>query len=250
MPQFDATTVAVIAIIGLATFVRSAIGFGDALIAMGLATSLIGLQTATPLIALVGAAISVGILMVQWQNLHIKSILPLVISTLFGIPFGLVLLKLVPEHIAVVILGVVLVIYGAYGLGGFALPRITSDRPAGLFGFVAGVLGGAYNTSGLVIAIYGTLKRWQPKEFQLTLQGYFFFTNFLILAGHAFAGLWTFEVWHLFVLSLPVIGLAIWLGGVVNRRIKHEFFAKVVFGFLVFVGLMLLIRAGIQLRSP
>ncbi|MBD2460956.1 sulfite exporter TauE/SafE family protein [Oscillatoria sp. FACHB-1407] len=246
MLDIDATVIAVVAIIGLATFVRAAIGFGDALIAMGLVSGLIGLQTATPLIALVGTAISIGVLVLQWGKFQIRAILPLIIATLLGIPFGLGLLTLVPEQIAIIVLGIVLVSYGAYGLLGLQLPVITSDRPAGLFGFVAGILGGAYNTSGLVIAIYGTLKRWQPEEFQLTLQGYFFCTNFLILAGHGLSGLWTAEVLWLFGVSLPVIGLAIWLGNITNRRIKRELFAKVVFGFLVVIGLILLINNALQ----
>ncbi|MDX2213921.1 MAG: sulfite exporter TauE/SafE family protein [Oculatellaceae cyanobacterium bins.114] len=246
MPQLDLTIVAIIAIIGLSTFVRAAIGFGDALIAMGLITNVIGLDTATPLVALVSGVISIGILMFQWQKLPFRATLPLIVTTLLGIPFGLMLLKLVPEQIAITVLGVVLLSYGAYGLLGLMLPMLTSDRLAGLFGFIAGVLGGAYNTSGLVIAIYGTLRRWQPEEFQLTLQGYFFFTNFLILAGHAFSGLWTAKVWHLFWISLPVVGLAICIGTLANRLIKRELFAKVVFGFLVVIGLILLIKNALQ----
>lgn len=146
MLQIDTTVVAVMTILGLSAFVRSAIGFGDGLIAMGLVTGWIGLQTATPLVALVGTAISSSILVTQWRQVNIRVALPLIISTLIGIPFGLVLLRFAPEQVARAVLGVILVAYGAYGLLGLKLPAITTDRLAGLFGFVAGVLGGAYNT--------------------------------------------------------------------------------------------------------
>jgi hypothetical protein len=210
---------------------------------MGLVTSWIGLQTATPLVALIGTVISSVILAAQWRQLDLQTALPLIISTLIGIPVGLVVLKFAPEHIAQAILGVLLIAYGAYGLLGLKLPVVTTDRFASLFGFVAGVLGGAYNTNGPPIVVYGTLRRWQPEQFRLTLQGYFFFTNFLILAGHAISGLWTTKVWSLFLTSLPAVGLSVWLGSIVNQHIKSELFAKAIFGVLLVVGLLSLSRS-------
>lgn len=242
MLSIDTTTIAVTAILGVAAFVRSAIGFGDGLIAMGLLTGWIGLQTATPVVALIGTAISSSILATQWQQVDIKSALTLIISTLIGIPIGLVLLKFAPEQAARALLGVLLVAYGAYGLLGLKLPTITTDRFASLFGLVAGVLGGAYNTNGPPIVVYGTLRKWKPEELRLTLQSYFFFTNFLILAGHAISGLWTMKVWRLVFLSLPAVGLSVWLGGIVNQHIKRELFAKLIFSVLLIIGLLSLFQ--------
>jgi uncharacterized membrane protein YfcA len=241
MIQIDTTVVAVMIILGVAAFVRSAVGFGDGLIAMGLVTGWIGLQTATPLVALIGTVISSSILATQWRQVEIRTTLPLIISTLIGIPIGLVLLKFAPEQVARAMLGVVLVVYGAYGLLGLRLPAITTDRFASLFGFVAGVLGGAYNSNGPPIVVYGTLRRWEPEQLRLTLQGYFFFTNFLILAGHAISGLWTVRVWSLVFISLPSVGLSVWLGGIANQRIKRELFAKLIFGILLIIGLLSLL---------
>jgi uncharacterized protein len=238
MLQIDNTAIAAVIILGLSTFVRSAIGFGDALVAMGLLTGWIGLQTATPLVALVGTIISTAILVGQWQSLNLRTALPLIISTFIGIPFGLVLLKVAPEPIARAVLGMLLIAYGTYGLLGLKLPVVATDRFASLFGFIAGILGGAYNTNGVVIAIYGTLRQWQPEQFRLTLQGYFFFTNFLILAGHAISGLWTTQVWTLFLLSLPVVGVSVWLGSIANQHIKHELFSTFIFGILLVIGLL------------
>jgi uncharacterized protein len=238
MIQIDTTAVTVMTVLGASAFIGSAIGFGDALVAMGLVTNLIGLQTATPLVALVGTVISSVILAAQWRQLNLNASFPLIISTLVGIPIGLVLLKFAPEQLARAVLGVILITYGAYGLLGLKLPVVRTDRFAGLFGLVAGVLGGAYNTNGPPIVVYGTLKRWHPEQFRLTLQGYFFFTNFLILAGHAVSGLWTTKVWGLFLVSLPAVGVSVWLGGIANQHIKRELFAKLILGVLLVVGLL------------
>ena len=54
------------------------------------------------------------------------------------------------------------------------LSRVSGESGiAYLFGFVAGVLGAAYNTSGVVITIYATLRDWSPDRFRSTLQSYF-----------------------------------------------------------------------------
>ncbi len=233
----DTTTIAVTLVLGVAAFVRSAIGFGDGLIAMGLLTSSIGLQTATPLVALIGTAISSSILATKWQQIDLKAAIPLIISTLIGIPIGLVVLKFAPDRVARAMLGLLLVAYGTYGLSGLKLPVIATDRFASLFGFIAGILGGAYNTNGPPIVIYGTLRKWEPEQLRLILQSYFFFTNFLILAGHAISGLWTVKVWSLVFISLPAVGLAVWLGGIVNQHIKHDFFTKSIFSVLLIIGL-------------
>ena len=46
------------------------------------------------------------------------------------------------------------------------------------FGFFAGILGGAYNTNGPPVVIYGSLRKWSPATFRATLQGYFFMAAF------------------------------------------------------------------------
>jgi uncharacterized membrane protein YfcA len=110
-----------------------------------------------------------------------------------------------------------------------------------LFGFVAGILGGAYNTNGPPVVVYGTLRRWPPVHFRATLQGYFLPTGFLILAGHALGGLWTRQVWQMYIFALPLIFVAIFFGGKVNKRIRPERFSQLLYIILIILGLLLII---------
>ena len=86
------------------------------------------------------------------------------------------------------------------------------------------------------------MKGWPPERFRTTLQGFFLPTGLLILAGHGIAGLWTGEVVKIYLYSLPAIGLGVVLGGLVNRKLTHDLFAKLVYGFLVLMGGILLVR--------
>ncbi len=117
--------------------------------------------------------------------------------------------------------------------------RLASAWP---FGIAAGILGGAYNTNGPPVVIYGLLRQWPPAAFRATLQGYFFPTGLFILAGHAAAGLWTRPVGEFFAFSLPVVLLAIWLGARLNRAIPEGKFDRSIHVLLLGVGVLLFVQ--------
>jgi uncharacterized membrane protein YfcA len=139
------------------------------------------------------------------------------------------------------ILGVLLILYGLYSLITPNLPVIRNEKLAYIFGFVAGVLGGAYNTNGPPIVMYGLLRRWPPENFRATLQCYFLFTGLSILIGHGLAGLWTPFVLRLYLYSIPIIMIAIFAGGKINNHISKEFFSRIVYGLLIVIGALFLI---------
>jgi len=238
--HMDALVLPVVTILFLATLARATLGFGDALLAMPLLTFVVDVQTATPLVALVGLTIALSILSSTWRQVDVRVVWRLALASLVGIPVGLLWLKTAPEAAVKAILGVMLVLFGLYNLSKPRLPEIKRGLWAYLAGFVAGILGGAYNTNGPPIIIYGTLRRWPPERFRATLQGYFL-TNVMIVAGHGLAGLWTRDVLRLYVYTLPVVMLAIFLGGKLNQRIPCGTFDRFVYTALVVMGILLLV---------
>lgn len=218
------------------TFVRAALGFGNALIAMPLLILLVGSRTASPLVAVLGLVIAVLMLMGSWQQVDFPAAWGLILSTLVGIPLGLFFLSTAPEQIIRVVLGIGLISFGLYNLLGPTLPRISHPAWTALFGFLGGILGGAYNSNGPPIVIYGVMRGWQPDRFRATLQGYFLVTGVAVAAGHAAAGLWTREVLRLFTLSLPAVFLAVYLGRWTASRIAEERFQPLLHFFLIIAG--------------
>ncbi|RLC98155.1 MAG: hypothetical protein DRI65_18550, partial [Chloroflexota bacterium] len=95
--EFSTTTLLVLVILFLSTFIRSALGFGDALIAMPLLAIVVGLQVATPLTAMGATTIAFIILIKAWKKVDIKAAWRLVITTWIGIPIGIYFLKAAPE---------------------------------------------------------------------------------------------------------------------------------------------------------
>lgn len=241
--ELDFRTLGIAAILFVSTFVRASFGFGDALLAMPLLTLLIGVRQATPLVALVAWTIAALILVRHWRAVRLRSAWRLILASAAGIPLGLVFLKGVHEWITTTVLGVVLIAYSLYALLVSRRGRLRGDAWAYPFGFLAGILGGAYNTNGPPVVIFGTLRRWEPESFRATLQGYFLAAGLLILTGHASAGLWTGPVLTMYGLMLPVVFFAIWCGERVSRGIPRGRFDAVIYLLLLGSGLLLIMRA-------
>jgi uncharacterized membrane protein YfcA len=233
----------VAAVLFAAAFVRSAVGFGDAVVAMPLLAMAVGLKTASPLVAFVGPTISLLILAKSWRKVEFKTAGRLIAATLLGIPVGIYGLARLPEAPLKIALGLVILLYGVFGL---ARPQATLKNEKAwmpwALGASAGVLGGAYNTNGPPVVAYGMLRGWPPESFRATLQGYFLPTGLAILAGHGLAGLWTGTVLKLFVYSLPAIALGVLLGGLLHKKLTHEIFAKLVYIALAIMGAAMLLR--------
>ena len=229
----------------VAALIRSAFGFGEALIAVPLLAFCIPLKLAAPLAVLVSITIA-GIVVAQdWKKIHLRSTGWLVLSTLLGIPLGLLLLTGRHQNAVKAALALIIIAFSAYSLIGRAPVELRRDSRGWLLvcGFCAGVLGGAYGMNGPPLAIYGSMRRWSAQHFRATLQGYFLPASIIGMVGYWLAGLWTPAVTHYYLLSLPVTIPAVLLGRMINHRLKGDAFLKYVYIGLAGIGALLLIQA-------
>jgi uncharacterized membrane protein YfcA len=229
----------------IATLIRSAFGFGEALIAVPLLAFFIPLEVAAPLVVLVSITIA-GVVVVQdWKKIHLRSAMWLVLSTLLGIPFGLLLLTSTPQRAVKAVLGAIISAFSVYSLIGRTPLRLRRDSRGWLLacGFFAGVLGGAYGMNGPPLVIYGAMRQWSAQHFRATLQGYFLPASIIGMGGYWLAGLWVHAVTHYFLLSLPVTLLGVFLGRVINHRLQGEDFLKYIYFGLAVIGALLMAQA-------
>ncbi len=235
--------IAVLAILFASSLVRAVFGFGNALVAMPLlAMTSLGMQTATPIVALIATIMSLVIIVKDWRIIDLRSTWRLLAATVPGIPFGLLLLKGPYETAGKVILALIIIGFSLYCLVQPRLITLKREWAAYPFGFIAGILGSAYNSNGPPIVIYGTARKWPPDHFRANLQGYFFPANVIIIAGHGLGGLWTPTVGWYFLLSLPIILISILLGNTLNRLIPQGHFDRLVHIILILIGALLLIH--------
>lgn len=230
----------VLLIIFFSTLVRAAFGFGDALIGMPLLAMTIGLKQATPLMALTPLAIGLLILIRHWRHVQFGSTWRLIISTLAGVPLGIYFLKGVNEAVVKIVLALLLIIFSIFKLLEPKMKKLEGEAWSYPVGILAGMLGGAYNSNGPPIIFYASLKQWPPSSFRATLQGYFFATGIFVAVGHVMAGNCTPIVLHYFIFSMPVMLVAIYVGGKIHQKIPAEHFIKLIYWLLIGIGLLLI----------
>jgi uncharacterized membrane protein YfcA len=211
--------IAVVAVFFAATLVRSTFGFGEALIAVPLLAFVLPVEVAAPVAVLVSITVAAVIVARDWRHVHFRSAGWLLLSTIFGLPIGLALLRSVPEPIVKLLLGVLVAGFSIWSLVRVHAHELKDDRLAWLFGWLAGVLGGAYGMNGPPLAVYGY---WST-------------------------GLWTPDVTRYYIASLPSVVLAILLSRWINRWLHGARFLVYVHAFLVAIGATLVVQSLVRL---
>ncbi len=233
----------------LATLVQCTFGFGNALFAMPVLAFFVPLPFATPLVAMTSMTVTLGIVLADWRHMEFGAAARLVAGAVLGIPLGLWLLTRADERIVKGVLAVVIGSFAAYSLSQPRRFHLESDRFGFGFGWIAGILGGAYNTHGPPLVIFGFLRNWSAKQFRATLQGYFLLAGTLVLLGHAANGLWTATVVRHYAMSLPLTLLAFMLGSLLSRRLSQDRFQRIIHFALLVISFSLLVNVFIAAPS-
>jgi len=235
----------VLIIVFVATLIRSAFGFGEALIAVPLLAFCIPVRVAAPLGVLLSITVASIVVVQDWKKIDLRSAGWLVLATLPGIPVGLLLLTSSHQQLVKGTLGAIILAFSGYSLIGQTPPELSRDSRGWLFlcGLCAGILGGAFGMNGPPLVIYGTMRRWPAQQFRATLQAYFLAASIVGVAGYLLAGLWVRAVTQYYLLSLPIAVPAVFLGRFINHRLRREAFVKYVYIGLGGVGALLLFQA-------
>lgn len=238
----DLITFYILAIIFIATLVRSTFGFGESLIAVPLLILLIPLEIAVPLSVLISILIAAFVVIQDRKQIHFNSAKWLIIFAALGIPIGLLLLIYGNENLTKLVLGILIILYSIYSLTSKGNFRLETDSKFWLFfcGFFSGVLGGAYGINGPPLVIYGNMRNWTAKHFRATLQAYFLPASIIGMIGYWYKGLWISTVTHYFLISIPVVIPAILLGRYLNHQLKDGTFLRYIYFGLIGVGILLL----------
>ena len=239
----DGPMAAVLGIMFLSALIRGLTGFGNALVAMPLLALVIPVRTATPVVALAATFMATIMLWKSWREVDVRSASTLLAAAVLGTPLGLFFLKGAHEALVQVVLALVIALFSAYSLIRPRHREISGWGWAVVAGFSAGVLGGAYNTNGPPVVIYGDLRGWPPDRFRATLQGFFLPIGLVIIAGHYLAGLWTRDTFRYTVAALPCLLAGLAASSYLAPRIPGRQFRAIVHGFLLLCSAVLLVKA-------
>jgi hypothetical protein len=237
-------------VLGLFLFAAFVGGFASGLagFAMGFVVSGIWLHILTP-IETTALIVGYGLLTQGygvWKLRHAlawQKIAPFIIGGAIGVPIGTVLLTYINPAYLRSGVGVLLVIYGSYGL---AQPRLKPvpdkvSADAGI-GFANGILAGLTGLPGFIITIWCQLRGWTKDVQRAVFQPVMLAAIVLNVISLGIAGAITAHTLQLYALGLPAMVAGLWGGFKLYGRLDDAAFRKVI--------LVLLLIAGLGLISP
>lgn len=230
----------VLGIIFVAATVRATLGFGDAVLALPLLTLLMPPTEAAPLMALCSLTIAAWMTCRDWRDMAFDKTWRLLLTVCMGLPIGVFFLKHGNASNVKVGLAVIVIGFALFRLrGGFKLKR-TPNWLTYVVGFVTGVMCGAYNILGVILAMYGTLAGWDVKQLRMTLQGVMLPASIVLVLFHRANGLLPLETVKLFACTLPLLVIAALIGQFVSHRVDARRFEPILTAALFVVGCVLL----------
>jgi uncharacterized protein len=234
----------VVTTVFVAAFLQSLSGFGFALVVMPLLTLVLGVQTAAPVVAMAGLTLYTINLVRYRRAIDVGEVLRLATASVVGVLLGLWVLGNVDEAIVERLLGLILIGYAAYSWLHPAVARPLSRQWVYPAGFLAGCLGGAYNTPGPPLVVYGSLRQWPKDEFRAVLQGLFFVNAAVVVVSHLIAHHVSVQVLRFYLYAVPSLVLGILVGSRVDRQVDRNRFRALVTAMIVILGLSLLFGVG------
>lgn len=239
----EPTVVLAALILFAGSLTRSTFGFGEALISMPLLSIVVGTRSAAAIVALTSVVNALVILITtRWNDIEWDASWRLLVGSLIGVPLGVYALREFDDRIVKLLLAALIISFATYNLTRPMLAILKTNVLGFAFGFVAGVLGGAYNTLGPPLVIFGTLRQWSPTRFRTTLQTVFLPTSLFVVLSHQRAGFWNQQVLHCFLISLPFIFVATVTGRLITERLDTKKFSRAVFFLLLVIGGMLIVN--------
>ena len=234
--------IAVALIVFGAALIQTLFGFGFGLISVPLMIFFVDLPTAV-VTATVVSTVSCGVQWIESRAISAREASRrLIISSLFGLPFGLWLLNNVDARLMKMLLGVFVLFGVVLSSREFDLRRLPLAFEYSM-GVLAGVLSTSTSTNGPPLVFLLHSRHYSPEIFRAVLNRVFTILNFLTLLVFALDGKLTTDAVLLALMALPVMGVGVGLGFRLRKRFDPEQFRKFVIVLLFATGLSAIVNA-------
>jgi uncharacterized membrane protein YfcA len=239
-------------VLGLFLFAAFLGGFASGLagFAMGFIVSAIWLHVITPvettaLIAGYGLwTQGYGVWKLR-RSIRWRALAPFLIGGAMGVPLGAMLLAQIEPAWLRAGVGLLLVVYGAYGLTQPAFKPVQATAALdGSVGFANGILCGLTGLPGFIITVWCQMRGWTKDVQRAVFQPVMLAAIVMTVLALAAAGAVTIEIVRFYLLGLPAMLAGLWVGFRLYGKLDDAAFRKVVLVLLLAAGLALTAAHG------
>lgn len=229
-------------VVAIAYLVRGIAGFGSGLIAVPLLALMLPLTLVVPLVVLLDYVASASQGIASRRDIRWREILPLLPFSLIGVLIALFALSRADAQVLLQGLGAFVIVFAIYTLSGYT-PKHGAARGWGvLAGTSGGLIGTLFGTGGPFYVMYFKARGLDKAAFRATFAAVFLLDGAGRLLGYIGSGFFTWDFLRVVALALPLMAVALYLGGQVHTRLSQQTFQRGISVLLIVSGVALLFK--------
>ena len=179
------------------------------------------------------------------HSLSWRNVAPFIVGGTIGVPIGTVLLTYIDPAYMRSGVGLLLIVYGIYGLAQPAFKPVQVGVAAdGGVGFLNGILCGLTGLPGFIITVWCQSRGWTKDVQRAVFQPVMLAASVATGIALAFTGAMTLETARLYVLGLPAMLAGLWLGFKLYGKLDDVAFRKSILVLLLVAGVALVAAQG------
>jgi uncharacterized membrane protein YfcA len=227
----------------LAAIVRGFSGFGFSLLAITSLSLAFAPAEIVPSIFMLELAASLRLLPGVWNDIHWRSLAPLLLGCLVATPFGVWALAHLPAQPMKIALGVFVLVSTALLWAGYALKRMPNQWASAAAGAASGLANGAFGIGGPPVILFYFASPAGAAAGRASLIAFFLGTDLIGLAFQAREGLLTWPSVIRAAMFLPPLMLGVWIGSRSFKQVNPEMFRRLVLILLAVLAIATIVSA-------
>lgn len=221
-------------------FLQSLVGFGGTLLAMPLGIMISGIALTKPVLTFVAWVTGITVVISEFRYINKRELVKMVSVMLVGVIAGIWLTGKVDLKILLLAYAVVVTAIGAKKL----FFSSSGQAPAYLRAVslaVAGIMQGLFVSGGSFLAVYATYQIPEKRAFRATVNSVWAVVNTVMMTMYAINGDITGSVAVMSGVCLIPALIAVWLGGMLTKKVRQSTFLIIVYLLLIVSGIVLFI---------
>jgi uncharacterized membrane protein YfcA len=240
----DAAYILVPLIIAVAFFGESVFGFGGGLISVPLISLLLGVKEAATIVLVFQTCMGL-LIFKSYKRIDWKDANPLTLGALIGVTIGTLLLSRASTSFLQLFLAVSIFTFliKTIWFNGFTLGHESSKIAATGAGFGGGIFQGLVGMGGPILTMYLSVASPNKLAMRATLIYVAFISSIVRLGISIPKQLFTDQVIHFSLISIPSFLIAIFVGQNIHHKVSDYYYKKSIELILAFAALTLVCKS-------